>query len=148
MPRDRNFEEAVELLYSLYESDFYKGKSASRSFKDAFVDFIQKSHKSFERVFIIIDGLDEVTNPQPLLMALLELQASDNKINILAISRPEKDIEDAFCGMASMTIKETSIKHDISKYVELEFSVGQLSLIKPELKMEIKETLLAKGGGM
>ena len=142
-----DLEKELDFLYSLYESDFYKGRSASRSFKNDFVGFIARSSGYFERIFVVIDGLDEVPHRESLLAALNEFRPGD-KVNILAMSRPEEDIRAAFSGKTSMMIDETSVKHDISVYVKLEFSKGRLSEIKEDLRQEVVETLLEKGAAM
>lgn len=146
----RAYSEQITLLESLYDSEAYKGRNAGRPLLETLVKTIHRIFTFFEDIYIVIDGLDEIdTGREQLLMMLVEVSQSQSiNFHILVISRPEKDIEIAIFGKPHLEIREDMNKEDISAYIEAEFSKGLLSEIQLDLKLLIKETLLAQSGGM
>lgn len=146
----RAYSEQITLLESLYDSEAYKGRNAGRPLLETLIKTLHRIFALFEDIYIVIDGLDEIaTGREQLLTMLVEIsQSQSTNFHILVISRPEKDIEIAVFSKPQLEIRGDMNKEDISAYIEAEFSKGLLSKIQSDLKLLIKETLLAQSGGM
>jgi len=102
---------------------------------------------SFDRVYIIIDGLDECGDRDELLHVLSTHQS--DTLNFLLTSRREKDIETAFAVKNRVGIDQEIVQRDIAAHIDWMLENNKnLMRIKPQLKQEIKEKLLAKSCGM
>ena len=135
----------IELLF---DSDVYKGKHPVRYLQQAFVSALQRIAILFSRVFLVLDGLDEIAQREELLTALSTFSTSAN-INLLVVSRLERDIENHFHEMPQLAIPEDMVHDDISSYVTYQFEHDKkLRTLKSSLKDDIKYRLLLQSGGM
>lgn len=136
-------------MASIYDSDFYKGKYVGRNLCKIFTDVIERIAVFFSCVYIIIDGLDEIVDREELLQVLNRLSLKLKNLNLLVLSRPEKDIESSFIGKPQLLIREEAVRRDISSYVEFQFQHDpKLNRLKSDLKEEIKKRILQRSGGM
>jgi len=111
-----------------------------------FHESLEWSFESFTEVYLIIDGLDECWDRASLLRMLCSLGA--NNIKVLVTSRPEIDICTALRDKPSLGIDD-HIMDDIATHVAWAMeSEAKLSLIRPELKLEIQKDLIERCGGM
>jgi hypothetical protein len=111
------------------------------------VDAIFQFSKSFREVYIIVDGIDECVSCTDLYNSLLTL--ADANIKVLVISRPERNIEEAFSRHERLEFTENFSHADISTHIDWSFEQDKrLKMIKPELQNEIKLQLLKKSDGM
>lgn len=132
----------------LLDSDVYKGKHPERELQRAFTDAIQRIAKFFCNVYIILDGLDEVERREELLASLRKLSSCAN-LNLLIVSRLERDIESQFEGKPQLLIPEDMVRNDISSFVKYQFEHDKkLRNLKRSLKDELKRKLILQSGGM
>jgi hypothetical protein len=99
-------------LLSLRNRHLY-GQNAGRV-AFATIDWISKS---FSRLYVIVDGLDECVNIEGLLNLALKFPVEASTVNVLMTSRPEIDIERSFVGKPQLGI-EKFVQEDISRYIE------------------------------
>jgi hypothetical protein len=115
----------------------------------AFADILDRVATSLFCIYVVIDGLDEIVDRRQLLSVLKRLSAQSQKLRLLLVSRPEKDIERSFAGKNRLDIYEDCVEADIAAYIHWKMDYDEkLSPIKPSLKQEIKFQLLSQSGGM
>jgi hypothetical protein len=132
----------------LFDSDVYKGKYPARYLQQAFVSALRRIALLFSRIFLVLDGLDEIAQREELLTALNTFSTSAN-INLLVVSRLERDIENHFHEIPHLAIPEDMVHDDISSYVTYQFEHdSKLRTLKSSLKDDIKYRLLLQSGGM
>lgn len=103
--------------------------------------------KCFNSVILIIDGLDECSNPSEVCTALKD--AAGSSIRILASSRWERDIADIFCEHPQMELEDSLLQADIEVYIDWRLAnETRLRKIKSSLKEEIRNALTSHSGGM
>ena len=108
---------------------------------------IQWLSRFFANIVIVVDGVDECSDPRALCGALITLAVKN--IRVLAISRPERDISTAFSSYPSLEMDEAVNRTDIVVYIEWRMNHDHyLRRIKDDLKEHIKQRLLDNGGGM
>jgi hypothetical protein len=133
------------------ESQYFEHLKATRQRGSPPVDVLLATLKaiasSYTQVYIILDGLDECLNRDPLLETLSTLET--DKLNVLVTSRTEKDIEESFEGKARVGFDQKSVQYDIQTHIGwmLE-NRKKLKNIKPELKETIRSRLAEKSAGM
>jgi hypothetical protein len=102
---------------------------------------------SYNRIYIVLDGLDECANREPLLEILSTLETE--KLNLFVTSRFEKDIEKAFEGKESLGVDQECVQIDIATHIGWMLdSDKKLKCIKLDLKETIKNQLAKKSDGM
>ena len=103
--------------------------------------------RSFNTVYIVVDGLDECSDRTSICRAISEL-AQEN-IKVLATSRPETDIASSFSAVKQLEVEETFAQADLAIYIDWRLEHNErLKIIKPALKHDIKANLLSKSQGM
>jgi hypothetical protein len=103
----------------------------------------------FNRLYIVIDGFDECNCSGDRVDIIQGILGDCIKVNLLVVSRPERDIEKALRGKPTLVMDETSNSHDIKQYIEWRLDTeNKLSHLTDEIKREIKEQLYAKSCGM
>lgn len=109
---------------------------------------IKSLSKFYYEISIIIDGIDECLRPTELCNILSKLAATTN-IKVLATSRHERDIAEAFSDIPQLIMEDSAIQADIGTYIDwrLEHD-GCLRQAKSDLKQHIKKRLLTENGGM
>ena len=135
---------AVRRLYDTCSEN--ASRPSSTSIKDAFREIA----KSLQKVYIVIDALDESQTTNGLRMALLVelLKLSElGNIKMLVTSRPLPDILNTLVRFTCIEIRASDT--DIAKYVEanvpnLPAFVGR----QPTLQNDIKEAVVAASDGM
>jgi hypothetical protein len=136
----------VLVLYERHRND--RGKSFVKDLGIVLRDVVA----TFERCFIVLDGLDECTDDEGmrtfLLEALFELQQT-GIVNLMVTSRHIQHIEDFFDARDCLKIKITAQDHDLGLYLDhripivLQLLAGDLNLIQ-----KIKAVLMAVADGM
>lgn len=109
--------------------------------------------RSFQRVHLVLDALDESTNRQYLLDVLIRLSSSVEftKLRILAASRKEKEIERALGGISTViSLNENQwVDNDIRLYIQSRLLQDRKLSRWPEaLRAEIEAALVEGAMGM
>jgi hypothetical protein len=100
-------------------------------------------------VYLIIDGIDELSPASPLLEFVNSLAIFNAKVFLT--SRNSESIKEQLSGLAlvNIDVDPNLVDIDIEKYIDHEFNHNaKLHQIKPKMQMEIREKLLEKGAGM
>ena len=111
---------------------------------------------AFDNTFIVLDALDECNQRPELLANIKELISwNDTNLRVLVTSRKEKDIEDLILPLtkneARVCIQSALVDADICTYVHDQLRTNrklQRWQYKPEVRMEIENTLKEKANGM
>ncbi|KAF4986552.1 hypothetical protein FGRMN_10780 [Fusarium graminum] len=98
----------------LYEK--YRRRSSHPSLEDLQTKFIELC-QYFGRVFLVVDGLDEMEDRWGILEFLETLSGIDGDFKVLIASRAEMDLEDAFSYYFQVTIGPQNIASDIERFV-------------------------------
>lgn len=109
------------------------------------------SMATYQRVYVIIDGLDECQTRKELLIVLMKLANNklNSRLNLLITSRPEEDIKSAFNGRPNAEMDPDGVRSDIQSYVTWILDHHHnFNDVSKDLKLEIKETLVEKSDGM
>lgn len=134
-----------EVVESLYDKHSYRKTQPSL---EEIASVLQAVIRTFSRVFIAIDALDECRiQERPLFLSeLFKVQAETN-VNIFATSRPILEIEKMFQGCISLDV--VASREDIYKYVD-----GHMSILpkfvhdNTDLKEQIKTEITNIAQGM
>jgi hypothetical protein len=106
----------------------------------------------FDQVYICLDALDECTDRKRLLGIVKRiLKEPLTRLNILATSRKERDLEASLTKIASKCIdlQNAGVDADIQRYIEDELSNDWKFTEPPtEVKEDIKKALMGKAKGM
>jgi hypothetical protein len=111
---------------------------------------IYRAAGPYRRTFLVLDGLDECPNREPLLELLPSMMANGS-FAIFLSSRIEQDIRDAlsFADALSLRSEQSHIGSDIARHIEREVERRpQLTRLNAELKLKILETLSLNANGM
>jgi hypothetical protein len=108
--------EALHALYSRSQSGKYQPSY------DGLVGTLQSMLQSYPKTYIILDALDECADREELLTFLQEVSnynVGKGRVQILATSRKERDIEDALDSMSPerVWIQSRQVDDDIQLYV-------------------------------
>ena len=111
---------------------------------------------AFDNTFIVLDALDECNQRPELLKSIDEMMSwKDTNLRVLVTSRKEKDIEDSVLPLtknkARVCIQSALVNADICAYVHNQLQTNrklQRWQYKPEVRMEIENTLMEKANGM
>ena len=100
----------------------------------------------YNDVHLVIDGLDECTKREQLLLQLTRLRGTN--IKLFVTSQPESDTTIAFHRKPVLKIDEYN-NSDILTYVQWQLENDpKLTHIKPALKQEIQDKLIGKSARM
>ncbi|KAH0564926.1 hypothetical protein GP486_001681 [Trichoglossum hirsutum] len=146
------------LLYQLYMHARGAGETSHFDLQSAMESSGGSKAKSFEAVWdivlkyagrlacpvFIIDALDEVSEPDLFLNALLEL-VQKTSARVLLTSRPSAASSAADSKITFMEFGSEQ-RHDIETYIESRTTKGLTSL--PQIRSTIVKTLVAKNDGM
>ena len=141
------------VLETLFSSCMNGGRRPT--FK-ALLETFHQMAMTFERVFIILDALDECKERPELLAGIEEWSSwKDTDVRILATSRREKDIEDSITPLTNdenqICIQSTLVKADIGAYVREQLRTNKRLKRwqkEPKVRLEIETTLVEKADGM
>ena len=109
--------------------------------------------RRFDRVYILVDALDESLQRANLLRVLQSLISDRTSVvRILAMSREEPDIKFTMACLAhagSMSLSNTYVDKDIATYIRSELEIQAKPRAYPtELKLEIEKALVKGAQGM
>jgi hypothetical protein len=135
------------LAEPMYEK--YRELKSAPSLLRELQETLEKVVCAFEQVYILIDGLDEITEREHILALSKRLVAYPFSLNIIVVSRPIKDIESAFSGFDHLEIEQKEVCDDIKTYVQRRLNNdASFKSINSALKGQIQETLIAESAGM
>ncbi|KAJ6024087.1 hypothetical protein N7540_004884 [Penicillium herquei] len=138
------FPEPVEDLY-----DTYQALKTKASVNDL-IEILETTIFRFQRVFIVIDALDEchmADGSRDMLLDQLFALQNNHMLGILATSRENPDISCQFAGCPSLMIRAN--ESDIERFLR-----GQMSVLpnfvrnKPDLQQEIVDKITTAVDGM
>lgn len=123
---------SIETLYTKHQR-----KSTTADFQEVKTLFLQLA-LYFESVFLIIDGLDEMTDRWDILDLLESLSSTDAVFKVLVASRGEMDLNNAFSYFCRVTISAQDTADDLRRYVShqvrrLRFRGSEADMIVEEL---------------
>lgn len=147
-------EDAFEELESFYRECNEKSKHPVLPTCEQLGDLLSRLSRCFECVTIVIDGLDEISDPHErssTLQLLSTLSAPQNgTIKCVYTSRDEIDIRRSFEALEGMSIAARS--NDLELYVaaviELRLKNKSLRMRDPALKEIIINGIVSKANGM
>ena len=107
---------------------------------------------TFEKTYLVIDGLDESPNRQLLLDGIRQLcQALDstNSLKVLISSRPEYDIRQALSTTSGFSIKPRHVELDMETHVRAELAkMPKLRALSVLVQESLITDLVKRAGGM
>lgn len=136
--RQSSLPKTVQDLYEKYEE--------SRTFPSLhqITAALRSTAAAFEKVFFIIDALDECQNSTKLLNTLFDLQTKARP-NVLATSRINDDIKRRFDGSA--TVEISAANEDVLAYLNGQLSLRRLDFIDEDIQEKIRDAVLKAAGG-
>ena len=147
-------EDAFEELESFYRECNEKSKHPVLPTCEQLGDLLSRISRCFECVMIVIDGLDESSDPQErssTLQLLSTLTAPEiGTIKIVFTSRDEIDIRrnfEAFEGM-SIAARSNDLELYVAAVIELRIKDKSLRMRDPALKEIIIHGIVTKANGM
>lgn len=127
---------------SLYE--YHSSKSSFPRFDEIVATFSAVA-QGFNRIFVIVDALDECLDDQT--RSLLTHTLSSFSVNLLFTSRPDPSIEQILEGWTRLDIHAS--QHDLRIYAEQRFELSRLAQqCGVDLKQKILEQVVQKADGM
>jgi len=139
-------ENGTNVAQSLHET--YKDRGINPNFLRDLEDGVQKMISIFSRVYLVIDGIDEIAERQHILSFINSLQRSVN-VHLLVVSRPLWDIETELRSTLRLNIEANLFVKDIETYIQWRLNDDQqFKRIKPSLKTTIQDRLSAQCMGM
>jgi hypothetical protein len=103
--------ESLGKLFNRYRSSSYP---SLKELQQPFHELCQ--HHS--RIFVIIDGLDEIIDRSGILEFLTELAFVGGSFKVFVASRPEVDLEFAFESYLTVAITQSDVQLDMETYVQ------------------------------
>lgn len=100
------------------------------------------------RIFVIIDGLDEIIDRSGILDFLNELAFLGSSFKIFVASRPEFDLEVAFESYLTVAITQIDVQSDMETYVHQRFEKLQISEDEETEEHVIVSELVERAQGM
>ena len=104
------------------------------------------------RNFVIIDALDECNDRDEILRFIVDLAISCPKLNLLLMSRKEKNIQRELQSLPQMTLTDVNTIRDIERFVRSSLNAmiksKRLKLRDESLHQEICESLCSRANGM
>ena len=139
---------AREEICSLY--DKYKGKRARPSTDELLGLLVQIVRRYFDKVYVVLDALDECTERHILLPTLRDLR-SRKTVSLFLTSRNHQDIvaELSNVDIIALSIESCEVAMDVDLFVTQRLEVEPfLRSLSAELKQEITDTLVEGAKGM
>ncbi|KAG5785844.1 hypothetical protein H9Q73_000571 [Fusarium xylarioides] len=132
----------LEVVNDVYEK--HRKRSAHPSLQDLQALFTDISNY-FERILLVIDGLDEMGGYWEILDFLETLPDADTEFKVLIASRAGMGLDDAFSSSFKITITSTDVASDIESLVRKKLNKRRFR--GPEVESVIKE-LIVRADGM
>ena len=140
-------EEGTGVAQKLHETHKDRGLNHKLLLQDL-EHCVQKMMSVFSRVYLVIDGIDEIAERQHILSFINSLQRSV-KVHLLVACRPLLDIEKHLCNTLRLNIEANLVLEDIETYIQWRLNNDQkFKRIKPSLKKTIYDRLTAQCMGM
>ena len=141
------------VLEELYSSSLNGGRTPN---SEAVSEMFHQIATTLKNTFIILDALDECKERPALLADIEELMSwEDTNLRIPVTSREEKDIQDSILPLTKhenrVCMQSTLVDDDICAYVHDQIQANkklQRWQNKPEVQLEIGNTLVKKANGM
>jgi hypothetical protein len=115
-------------------------------------NFGQFLQTSFQKVFIVIDAIDECHDRDCILKAITAIGDSVDHVKIVVSSREDPLINEEFKDFPNLKIKAAHVSGDIESYVNAtlasRIASKKLKVKDDELRQQILETLVLKAEGM
>jgi hypothetical protein len=102
----------------------------------------------FSRVFVIVDGLDEVLDRVEILEFLTDLEVAGGVFKVFVASRPEVDLEINFESYLTVPITQSDVQLDMETYVRQRLEKLQISDDKDMSQEVIATELVERAQGM
>jgi hypothetical protein len=131
----------LEVVNNVYEK--HRRRSAHPSLQDLQALFTDLS-KYFERVLLVIDGLDEMSGHWEILDFLETLPGADTEFKVLIASRAGMGLDDAFSPCFKITISSKDVAPDIESLVRKKLSKRRFR--GSEVEAVIKELIIRADG--
>ncbi|KAI7759893.1 hypothetical protein LZL87_010315 [Fusarium oxysporum] len=131
----------LEVVKNVYEK--HRKRSAHPSLQDLQALFTDLSNY-FERVLLVIDGLDEMSGYWEILDFLETLPEADTEFKVLIASRAGMGLDDAFSSCFRVTITSTDVASDIESLVRKKLSKRRFR--GSEVEEVIKELIIRADG--
>jgi len=169
--RDSRKQSVEDLFCSLLRQLVSDSASLPSSVTQLYEEYADKNHRPklselystlqhtvalCDRVYLVLDALDEAADRESLLDTLLEfMEATNRRVNILFSSRQEKDIEKSFYSAQRDTLHTLAlgdyafrVKKDIEEFIEKQLDVDRrFAKFKRERDL-IRRALLNGAEGM
>ncbi|CVL08022.1 related to ankyrin [Fusarium mangiferae] len=142
LKQSSNLSVLLEVVNNIYEK--YRKRSAHPSLQDLQSLFSDLSNY-FERVILVIDGLDEMGGYWEILDFLEILPEADTAFKVLIASRAGMGLDDAFSSCFKITITSTDVASDIESLVRKKLNKRRFR--GSEVEAVIKE-LIVRADGM
>lgn len=141
---------AFELLESYHEKLHPHNRIVRPPETKDMIKVVQRMIDEYERVYLVIDGIDECgSNVVEVLQSLKQL-AESSQVNMALFSRKEPDIIEELSD--SLRVEIAANTEDLELYVlsqmESRKKLGSLALKNPELHEHIRRTLIEGANGM
>jgi len=104
--------------------------------------------QQFSRVFVIVDGLDEVIDRVEILEFLTDLEAVGGIFKVFVASRPEVDLEINFESYLTVPITQSDVQLDMETYVRQRLEKLQIGDDKDVSQDTIATELVERAQGM
>ncbi|TVY83746.1 Ankyrin repeat domain-containing protein [Lachnellula suecica] len=107
---------------------------------------------SFQKVFIVIDAIDECHDRECISNAISAITNSLDNVKILVSSREDKDIKGEFGDFPNLQMRAQHVSGDIESYVDARLkeriASKKLKVKDDDLRKQISDTLVLKADGM
>ena len=137
-----------EEVCALY--DIFKGKTARPSTETLLELLATVIRNNFEKVYLVLDALDECTVRQSLLR-VIKVLVKTSVVSLFMTSRSEHDIVEEFSllEIPSMSIQSNEVAMDVELFVSEEIGkTVHLRELESELKSDITQSLVSGANGM
>ncbi len=147
----RQSNDAFEILQSYYESLRPSGGMPRQPDEERLKEILLDMAKTFNRVYIVIDGLDECGTDPSVVIGLYSIVSSSDLVSMAIFSRDELHIrerlEDRFEHI-EIAARSEDIRLYVATELELRISEKRLRIRNADLKYEVIDRLVDEARGM
>lgn len=114
-------------------------------------DLVVKMADLFDRVLVVVDGLDECGSDSPVADELADMARKSQVVSMALLSRDEMHIREALGDMfehIDIAARGSDVRRYVREELEDRIKRRQLRLRSQELKEDMINTLIGKAGGM
>ena len=141
--------EIPQRVTELYRNSYLKGSESAHSLPFLDIqDLLNSTIELFDAVYVILDGIDELSDRRDLLTYLTALgrRGVQDKVKVLVISRMESDIRQAIGNYMSFAIHPSNTKSDMRSYITRSIR-AKLDLQPPDVQ-KTQNVLFKRARGM